>query len=511
MQHGCQDPLDELTGMVFDLDVACNVNRRQGVWRPPSVSRGHNSLERGLEAAAGRSGSEAVGDDRRIVAGKGHKAWSGWSRESLAAFADLLCEREAASLAAFAHGPDGFQHIFNQAYVAAASLQQSADNDSGAGGKALQWSEASATAARAFAQVCIEHLDHGRAEMRVDAMRALLVAVLGLPGEDGLGWWDGSSRNGLVKDPSALGERKRAKWQALARARASSVLEAISDSGCIHLLLHSLCRATQYGSRVGEGLSGPQLSANDSSSQTVEDDGDLSSGDESRDSEDWGLQTEDWCGEDWYGEGTGMLRAFGQWGCKAGESDDDGGAESGRQVAVQEIKRAKAAQMMRVEACCSCNLMFLVLSHLGVCGGSAGPQAAKGKGGVGHGNQRAGAWTGGARLIAEAVLSSPSPVAGGSKVPCLLVVVAQLLYRAGLQDVRYADREAGGGDEGDRGAVERAFAMANMHASIHVYVCRYVGVAEAAGGGGQATRTVRRGRWAVGFLCPTRSSCVSCN
>jgi hypothetical protein len=89
--------------------------------------------------------------------------------------------------------------------------------------------------------------------------------------------------------------------------------------------------------------------------------------------------------------------------------------------------------------------MFLVLSHLGVCGGSAGPQAAKGKGGVGHGNQRAGAWTGGARLIAEAVLSSPSPVAGGSKVPCLLVVVAQLLYRAGLQDVRYADRQAGGG------------------------------------------------------------------
>ena len=457
VQYGCQDPLDELAGMVFDLDgyngfgycgfggsKACSVTRRPGVWRPPSVSRGHYSLEH-LEAAAGRSGSEAAGDDRRVGGGKGHKAWTGWSRESLAAFADLLCEREAASLAAFANSPDGFQHVFNQAYVAAASLQQSADNGSGAGGKALQWSEASAAAAQAFAQVCIEHLDHARAEMRVDAMRALLVAALGLPGEDGLGWWDGSSRNGLFNDPSALGERKRAKWHALARERASSVLEAISDSGCIHLLLHSLCRATHYGSRVGEGLPGSQLSANDSSSETAEDDVGLSSGDESRDSEDGGVQTEDWCAKDWNGEGTGLVRAFGQWGCNAGESDDDGGDENSRRAAVQEMRRAKAAQMMRVEACCSCNLMFLVLSHLGVCGGPAGPQAARGNGGVGHGNQRAGAWTGGARLIAEAVLSSPSPVAGGSKVPCLLVVVAQLLYRAGLQDVRYADRQAGGG------------------------------------------------------------------
>ena len=100
-------------------------------------------------------------------------------------------------------------------------------------------------------------------------------------------------------------------------------------------------------------------------------------------------------------------------------------------------------RMMRVEASCLCNLLFLALSHR--CQRAlAGPAAGSGSGRLERRSAATTAIRGGPSQLsgveggdeawhedAAAILEPPAPLSGGAQVPCLVVVLVHLLYRAG--------------------------------------------------------------------------------
>ena len=272
--------------------------------------------------------------------------------------AQLLCEREATSLSSFAHSPLGFGRVFRQCASTSSmgagspqtrprpQTQSRGSRGQGQGGDGdldVSWGAASPAAAAAFAQVCIERLDDARAEVRIEALRALFVAALALPGGCRAGWLTAAEaveaeEGGMEK------ERERAHELRGDRVRAEVVLEEVGSVHCLHLLLHCLCRAARFGSREGEDEAEKDEVG---SAEVNSDDGQNDGEDDGDDEEERWSDGEEASEQNW--------DYLCEWGVgQGGEALGARGARPGQE---------RALRMMRVEMSCICNLMFLALSH----------------------------------------------------------------------------------------------------------------------------------------------------
>ena len=272
---------------------------------------------------------------------------------------ELLCEREATSLSSFAHSPWGFGRVFRQcssppsSSIGAGSPQtrprpqpQSRGSRRQAQGcnedLDLSWGAASPAAAAAFAQVCIERLDDARAGVRIEALRALFVAALALPGGCRAAWLT-AAEAGEAEAGGMEKERQRAHELRGDRVRAEVVLEEVGSVHCLHLLLHCLCRAARFGSREGEH----EAEKDEVGSAEVNSDDGLD------DSEDEDEEEEGWSDGEEAGEQNWDYLC--EWG--VGQGAEAAGVRGARQG------QERALRVMRVEMSCICNLMFLALSH----------------------------------------------------------------------------------------------------------------------------------------------------
>ena len=353
---------------------------------------------------------------------------------SLTAVAELVCEREASSLSRFAGHPQGFARLL-------ASSTASSSTASSSTAPAILWHATSRTDVCAFAQVCMERLDDARCSVRIEALRGLLVAALALPGSACV------SPQGDGEEISGQAEAVRRDKDIANSARANTVLEHVSSGACISVLVQRLCCTTRYGSHSGEGLTGERPhddeDAHDASSPPPSP---HDFDDEALDDE--VLQLDDLDKQrgysalalDGWDESHGLCHDERHGLCH--DADERGGARGNA--------RGNRLSEMRVESSCVCNLLFVALlyrqhmstsaaacaSHTaGKAGAQPGGEAhiatPSGKGGSAVGGEDDRGHTDSEKGWEQIMLLAPCRLGGGREAPCLLVVLVQLLYRAG--------------------------------------------------------------------------------
>jgi hypothetical protein len=396
-------------------------------------------------------------------------------------FADLLCQREAWWLSSFASHPSGFERVYHEL------VPRDVGPEGAQRGTVLGWHGASASCASAFANVLLDRLDCVQPKVRIQALRALMVAGLGMAGgeqgirtggegvlrtggegglrsddaDDGAGAQAGAPAapgswveevSGCVEEVSGERERQRAMSDSQNRARALTVLEVVSSVPSMLQLVHCLCRATEYASKSAEGSAGEFAAAEDhvdGSERQASDDGRERQAShlphlprrpphqlQEEEEEGWHWDRSEWQ-EDWRHEYAQAhtrqhtrpsAPALSHSGARLLESRSGHmeGSMSGQ-------ARMEAARLMRIEASSACNLLYLALMHR---------QARHTDTGLLEDHQ----------VLHQVLLGPPAPLAGGSggrqygqegsggRGDGLLVVLVHLLYRAGSTSPKPSSR-----------------------------------------------------------------------